>query len=216
MKILKWIYKSFLILLVIGISYFLIALLLTSITIERKHKNKVLDKSIFLSSNGVHLDLIIPKKHIKPDLLESIVKTENSKYLAFGWGDENFYINTPTWGDLTFSNAFKALFMKSPSLMHVTRFNNIQKKWVEIKINTNELSKLNTYLLSNFKLNKEGGKMLLKNKGYTLTDDFYKAKGSYSCFKTCNTWVNTGFKYAGLKSCYWTPFDFGLMKKYNP
>ena len=64
-------------------------------------------------------------------------------------------------------------------------------------------------------LNDDGTKIILKNKGYTSNDDFYKAKGNYSCFKTCNSWVNTGFKESGLTSCLWTPFDFGLLNKYQ-
>ena len=66
-----------------------------------------------------------------------------------------------------------------------------------------------------FILNEKGEKILLKNKGYTSRDDFYKAKGSFSFYKTCNSWVNTGFKKSGLKACLWTPFDFGLMNKYR-
>ncbi|REG87882.1 uncharacterized protein DUF2459 [Winogradskyella sediminis] len=58
-------------------------------------------------------------------------------------------------------------------------------------------------------------KIILENQGYSSIDDFYKAKGSYSCFKTCNSWVNSAFKESGLKSCLWTPFDFGLMNKYE-
>ncbi|RKN03977.1 DUF2459 domain-containing protein, partial [Aquimarina sp. AD1] len=149
-------------------------------------------------------------------MLLSGIKYENlEKYISFGWGDENFYINTPTWGDLTFNNAFKAMFLKSTTLMHVTRYKQKHSDWVEIKINEIELQKLNTYLLNTFERNEKGMKILLKNKGYSSKDDFYKSKGSYSCFKTCNSWVNTGFKESGLKSCLWTPFDFGLLNKYQ-
>ena len=68
---------------------------------------------------------------------------------------------------------------------------------------------------SEFKINENGMKIILDNKGYSTRDDFYKSEGSYSCFKTCNSWVNIGFKKSGLKSCYWTPFDFGLINKYE-
>lgn len=124
-------------------------------------------------------------------------------------------MNTPTWGDLTFSNAFEAIFLRSTTLMHVTRYKHKRSNWIEIKVNNSELEKLNSYLFDTFELNQAGLKIILKNKGYTSTDDFYRSKGSYSCFKTCNSWVNTGFKESGLKSCLWTPFDFGLLNKYE-
>ncbi len=215
MKLVKRIIKWFLYFLLIPISYIIISLILTAITIDRKIYNEDNDKTIFLNTNGVHLDIIIPKNTIDSLLLAGLKYEQADNYLSFGWGDENFYINTPTWGDLTFSNAFKAMFLKSSTLMHVTRYKSIRSDWIEIKISDTEFEKLNAYVLHTFKTNESGIKSRLENQGYSAIDDFYKANDSYSCFKTCNSWVNSGFKESGLKSCVWTPFDFGLMNKYE-
>lgn len=215
MKLVKRIIKWFLYFLLIPISYIIISLILTAITIDRKIYNEDNDKTIFLNTNGVHLDIIIPKNTINSLLLAGLKYEQADNYLSFGWGDENFYINTPTWGDLTFSNAFKAMFLKSSTLMHVTRYKSIRSDWIEIKISDTEFEKLNAYVLHTFKTNESGIKSRLENQGYSAIDDFYKANDSYSCFKTCNSWVNSGFKESGLKSCVWTPFDFGLMNKYE-
>ena len=99
--------------------------------------------------------------------------------------------------------------------MHVTRYNQKQSNWVEVKLNEAELEQLNTYLLNSFVQDENRMKVILENKGYTSKDDFYKAKGSYSWYNTCNSWVNLGFKESGLKSSLWTPFDFGLLNKYE-
>jgi uncharacterized protein (TIGR02117 family) len=210
-KVLGWIFCF----LLIPIAYLIVSLILTSITIDRKVDSKISDKSIYLSTNGVHLNIVLPKKNIESSLLSGIKHNQTDNYLSFGWGDENFYINTPTWGDLTFKNAFRAMFLKSSTLMHVTRYRKKPSDWIEIKINESELQKLNSYLQNTFESNESGMKIILENKGYSSIDDFYKSKGSYSCFKTCNSWVNLGFKESGLKSCLWTPFDFGLMNKYD-
>ena len=210
-KIIKWI----LYFLLIPTTYVIISLILTSITVDRKSNSENSEKLIYLNTNGVHLDIVIPIENIDILVLSGIEYNRNEKYLSFGWGDENFYINTPTWGDLTFSNAFRAIFLESSTLMHVTRYKQKRSDWIEIKVTESELRKLNNYLLSTFEVNESGMKMILKNKGYSSIDDFYKAKGSYSCLKTCNSWVNIGFKESGLKSCLWTPFDFGLMNKYE-
>jgi len=207
----KWLLYS----LLIPVLYVLISLLLSAITVNTTVSNDLKNKSIYLSTNGVHLDVIIPKQDIDTLLLAGLKHTTKDQYLAFGWGDENFYINTPTWGDLTFSNAFKAIFLKSSTLMHVTRYHTKYTNWVEVKVNQTELNAINTYILNTFKTDSQNAKLILENKGYTAIDDFYKAKGSYSCFKTCNSWVNTAFKNSGLKACLWTPFDFGLMHKYK-
>ena len=215
MKILKKILKWFLYFLLITISYLLVSLILTSITIDRKVGNGTSDKTIYLSTNGVHLSIVLPKENIDSILLTGLKLNGNENYLSFGWGEENFYINTPTWEDLTFKNAFRAMFLKNTTLMHVGRYKNESSDWLRIKINESELKALNTYLQNTFKTNEKGMKIILENQGYSSKDDFYKSKGSYSCFNTCNSWVNKGFKESGLKSCFWTPFDFGLMKKYE-
>lgn len=215
MKILKIILKWLLYILVIPIVYLVVSLILTEITIDRKATSTISNNTVFLNTNGVHLNIILSKNDMNSNLLKDLVYSETENYIAFGWGDENFYINTPTWNDLTFSNAFQALFLKSSTLMHVTRYKQKQNDWVKIEINKSELQKLNEYILNTFKKDEKGNKIILKNKGYSRVDDFYKAKGSYSCFKTCNSWINSAFKESELKSCYWTPFDFGLIKKYK-
>jgi len=215
MKIGKKIFKWILYLLLIPTIYIVISLLLSSITVNIKENNDNSKKLIYLSTNGAHLDIVIPIENIDNLVLTGIKYNRNERFLSFGWGDENFYINTPIWEDLTFSIAFKALFLKSSTLIHVTRYKQKRSDWLEIKVNESELQKLNRYLLNTFEINENGMKIILKNKGYSSIDDFYKSKGSYSCFKTCNTWVNIGFKESGLKACLWTPFDFGLMNKYK-
>lgn len=177
--------------------------------------NENSEKLIYLNTNGVHLDIVIAIENVNNSALSDIKFNQNEKYLSFGWGDENFYMNTPTWGDLTFKNAFSAIFMKSSTLMHITRYKQKHSDWIEIKVNESELKKLNNYLFKTFETNENGMKIILENQGYSSIDNFYKSKGSYSCFKTCNSWVNIGFKESGLKSCLWTPFDFALLKKYE-
>jgi len=215
MKLIKRIVKSILYVLLLPISYVIISLLLSAITIDRTNENQDFDKVIYLSTNGVHLDIVIPENHLDHQLRSGLRCKQSDNYFSFGWGDENFYVNTPNWGDLTFKNAFRAMFMKSSTLMHVTRYRSKGYDWIEIKISKAELRRLNRYLQNTFQTNGDGAKLLLKDQGYTVTDDFYRAKGSYSCFKTCNSWANSAFKQSGLKACLWTPFDFGLMKKHQ-
>jgi len=215
MKILRKILKWFLYLLLIPIGYIIISLILTLITINETGLSIENNKEIFLSTNGVHLNIIISITELNIELKEGLEFTQDEKYFSFGWGDENFYLNTPTWSDLTFSNAFNALFLKSSTLIHLTKYKQIKKSWTKIILSESELKKLNEFISESFKKDVKGNKIILANSGYSRNDAFYKANGSYSCFKTCNSWVNTAFKESGLKSCLWTPFDFGLINKYK-
>ena len=170
--------------------------------------------NFYISTNGVHLDFILPKKNIGSALIKDLKNIEDSEYLSFGWGDENFYINTPTWGDLTAKNAVSAMLLESTTLIHLTKYKSLQKDWVMVPVSSIQLQELNNYISKSFGLNANGNKQILLNKGYGKSDDFYKATGSYSCLNTCNSWVNTGLKKCKLKACFWTPFDFGVLWKY--
>lgn len=215
MKPLKKLLRYLTGLLLIPIIYLVISLILGAITKNGSYDAKTSSTEVYLSTNGVHLDIVIPKIYVDSKILKGLVRKETANYLAFGWGDENFYLNTPNWSDLTFKTAAKAMFLKSTSLMHVTRYQNLKSDWIAVKIKKTELKILNSYIFDTFKKDKSGHKIWLKDKGYSAKDDFYRANGSYSCFNTCNSWVNTAFKMSRLKCCLWTPFDFALLNKYR-
>lgn len=194
--------------------YFTMAFVFTYMTVNEFDVDKSEDKIIYLSTNGVYLDIVVPNEDLSPELRGELNYKNVAQYYSFGWGDENFYINVPDWSELTFSIAFKAMFLRSATLMHVTRYGHKDSSWVEVRLNESELKKINQYLVASFQ--KENNNIiLLPNKGYTKKDNFYRAHGSYSCVKTCNSWVNLAFKESGLKACFWTPFDFGLINKYK-
>ncbi|WP_196888527.1 DUF2459 domain-containing protein [Aureivirga sp. CE67] len=210
MKIIKRILLG---IILIPILYGLISIISTYITINPQQEESK-EKYIFLTTNGVHLDIVLPVSEMSPNLRDGLHFSNNSKFIAFGWGDKDFYLNTPSWEDLTFKNAMKALFYKSETLMHLTEFYRQESDWVKIEISDAQLKKMNTYLENSFQ-RENSEKVLLKGKGYSYDDQFYKANGSYSCFKTCNSWVNSAFKYSDLKHCFWTPYSFRLMDLYS-
>ncbi|MDP2089667.1 MAG: DUF2459 domain-containing protein [Flavobacteriaceae bacterium] len=215
MKILKYIIKGIIVLILIPIAYVILSLILTYIPHHSKIQYSPKNESIYLQTNGVHLSIILNKNQIAPPLLKDLKIDDNDRYFSFAWGDKNFYLNTPTWSDLTFKNSFIALFLKSPTLIHITRYQEMRTNWVEIKIDKSQLAKLNKYLYNSFYLDDAHQKVLVEHQFYADNDNFYEAKGNYTCFKTCNSWVNSAFKQSDLKSCLWTPFDFGLFQMYQ-
>lgn len=185
--------------------YFLAAFICSSISVNELSSGQY---TIFLNTNGVHLDIIIPIQNINPELKSGMSFKPNTRYVSYGWGDRNFYLNTPTWGDLTFSTAFNAMFLESETLMHVTFYGYQKRKWVKIKISDEQLKSLNNLINKSFH---GDSKAMIQNAGYGDNDEFFEATGSYSCFYTCNTWVNSILKKSGIKACLWTPFDSALI-----
>ena len=215
MKVIKKIVKWIIVIILIPIVYLLVSLILTYIPINNGEENSEKNKSIYLNSNGVHLNIIIPKDHLNSKLLDGLKHFKNDEYFSFGWGDKNFYLNTPTWSDLSFTIACQALFFKSSTLIHLARYSVAKNDWVEIKVNQNQLDKINQYINKTFYFDSLNKKVLLNSKAYSYNDDFYEAIGSYSCFKTSNSWVNTGLKESDIKACLWTPFDFRLLSMHK-
>jgi uncharacterized protein (TIGR02117 family) len=194
--------------------YIIIALLLSYIPANTKIGSAT-DKQIFLHSNGIHLDIIIPIENLNKSLKKDLIINQNDQYLSFGWGDEDFYLNTAQWKDLKLKTAINAMFLPSNTLMHVTRYTYKQTDWEAVDLTQKQLDKLNIIIDKSFSKDSSGAKRMIFNAAYGLNDNFYQAEGSYSIIKTCNTWVNSTFKSTGLKSSIWTPFDFGLMHYYQ-
>lgn len=208
-KIVKYLGYSFLSILF----YLIISILLSYITVNKQPiKNPT--TFVYLSTNGIHLSLILPAEHLSKEVKQGIFLPTDSKFVSFGWGDENFYLNTPTWSDVKLKYAFGALFLNNSTLLEVSSYHFQLKKWVKVPVNSEQLHKLNEYITGAFKTDGDTQKILINQNMYP-TSQLFKANGSYSPVKTCNTWVNTGFKKSGIKASYWTLFDFGLLNKYK-
>lgn len=197
------------------VAYLAVALLLSWTSVPARTDMGYPNKVVYLNPNGVHLDIVIPKSNLAPALIEGLSYAGADQYFGFGWGDEQFYLNTPHWRDLTLKTAFKALMVNSPTLVHLTRHHHKGRDWVAVPLSEQSLDLLNRYIAGAFAAGADGQKVLLPNRGYGARDDFYKATGSYTCFNTCNTWANRAFIKSGLRACRWTPFEFGLIGKYR-
>lgn len=193
------------------ILYFLAALFLSYLPNVPKEVYCEPDKTIYITSNGVHLDIVLPVVNIDESLLSQLDVSTGTQFVAFGWGDKNFYAKTPEWSDLTFPVAFKALFLKSESAMHVTRYRQTYEHWKEVKLCAHQLGTLNNYIGNSFKRTETGAIQKTDFPGYSNADSFYEAKGSFTLFKTCNVWTNNALKQTGIKTSVWSPFDFGVL-----
>jgi uncharacterized protein (TIGR02117 family) len=189
-----------------------------------KEKNTSPDVAIYIHTNGVHTDVVLPVKNEQQDWSKTI-KFENTiskdtvaRYIAFGWGDKGFYLNTPTWAQLKFSVAFKAAFALSTSAIHATFYKTMIEgnDCKKIMISKEQYLRLINYIQLKFKTDTAGNIINIKTTAnYNNYDAFYEAKGKYNLFYTCNTWANNALKACGQKACLWTPFDKGIFYQYK-
>lgn len=205
------------------IVYALAAFVCSRITIDKEKDTKG-EVAIYIKTNGVHTDIVVPVRSELMDWSKEVkyeftsCKDTNYKYLALGWGDKGFYLQTPEWADLKFSVAFNAAFGLSSSAMHATFYRKIQEgeSCRKINISAEQYARLIKYVSGSFKRDENGHFMHIStNANYGISDAFYEAKGRYSLFYTCNTWANSVLKACGQKSCLWTIFDTGIFAQYK-
>lgn len=119
-----------------------VVLPLFSVSAEEVSTEKSID--IYILTNGVHTDIVLPTKTNFIDWSEWLpsqnIKSQqkNFSYIAIGWGDKGFYLNTPEWKDLKFSTAFKAAFGLSTSAMHCTYYAHMQEGEDCVRISVTE------------------------------------------------------------------------------
>lgn len=203
--------------------YVLSAYTLSKITVDKETDTKP-EVEIFILTNGVHTDIVMPTKNDQVDWSKQVpfknTKSADStyKYIAMGWGDKGFYLETPNWSDLKASVALKAATGLSTTAIHTTYYKQMRlgDDCKSIMISKAQYSRLINYINNSFQKETSGNFLPIKtDANYGKTDAFYEANGSYSLFQTCNTWANSGLKASGQKCCFWTATDSGIFSKYK-
>ena len=181
------------------------------------------DITLYLISNGIHTDIVMPSRNGDTDWTTTFPAADttggqSADWIAVGWGDKNFYLNTPTWADLTASTALKAVSGLSESAIHTTYYNSME--------NCGRAPNLPSAAANTSTLPPTSADSLKWRDGRTIpvtadihygeSDAFYEAKGSYNLFYTCNTWANDALKSAGAKAALWTITEGGIFRHYTP
>ena len=171
-------------------------------------------KTVYIYADMAHTEIIVPVNYFSDDYKNSfpnLLKNQNYGFLAFSYGDEEFFMNVPTWEDINYKIALKSLFLNTPALVRVGHYGGINKELcVKVELSDNCLEKLNQSIFDSFKT---------KDKHFIRYNDHYKnrkvfyfqAKKSYNLFYTCNSWSSEKLRDAGIKTSYLTPFAYQVV-----
>jgi len=176
--------------------------------------------TIFILSNGVHTWIVMPKlnadmdwrPYAQPSHLRD-PRWGNADHVAIGYGNRDFYLNTPTWGDLTARRAFAAFFGGGPTLLHVLHVDHPRPEPDQrpIRISHEQYRRLAGFIQKRFRLDAGGRPIPLIGLGYGPDDMFYEANGGYSFILTCNEWTGRALRHAGVRTGLWTPLNQSIM-----
>jgi len=142
--------------------YLLIALVLSKITVNKKPTQKD-DVTIYIQTNGVHTDIVVPVTNSIKDWSKLLKHSNTLKsntsfdYLALGWGDKGFYLETPSWAELKLTTAFKAAFSLGETAMHTVYQKNMHESATckKIQISNQDYEKLVTFITNSFEHKKD-------------------------------------------------------------
>lgn len=205
--------------------YVLSTFILSRITVKGRN-NAGAKIQIFLMKSGVHTDFILPVSNSIKDwrqefpLANTGFKDSSSKLVSIGWGDKTFYMNTPTWADLSLKTALTVPFGLGPSAIHATYYQQLldDRPIIRLHVTEKQYRKLVRYIEHTLERDAKGQTKYIKATMpgvVTGNDAYYAAKGRYSIFFTCNSWVNSGLKACQQKACYWTAFAGGIFYQYG-
>lgn len=168
---------------------------------------------IWVIDNGIHTDIVLPRSAIgigwddllHPQDIADPARAANS-HIAFGWGDRDFYLNTPRWADVSVARVSRAMAGAGETVMHVAHIPEPQPgpHARALMLRPEEYRRLAAMIRSSF-----GAGAAVR--GYGRGDAFYVARGRYSLVHTCNGWTGAALRKAGVRLGVWTPFPFGVM-----
>jgi uncharacterized protein (TIGR02117 family) len=200
--------------------YFLAAALLGAIPANGDWEEPKEGVQLFIRTNGVHTWIVVPK--VTPEMdWRPFVPGEDlrdprwggASHVALGYGNRTFYLETPTWGDLTMRNAFLAAFGQGRTLMHADHDHDPKADELTrpLRVTREQYAKLVEHVRASFQLDGEGRTMPVLGRGYTSSDMFYEAVGPYSALYTCNAWTGEALRAAGVRTGLWTPLSQSIM-----
>ena len=216
MRVLRWPGRIVAAVIGVVILYAAAALALGFIPADRDFQSTPGGTEIFVCSNGVHTDFVLPvatpvvdwsRRFPAQDFAGPLVGLD---HIGIGWGNLDFYRSTPRWSDFKLSTALRALSGSGPSALHVQYRPGPgpSERCGRLTLDDAHYRALADYIDGSLLSSAAGDAAIPAASGYGSTDAFYTAVGRFSLFKSCNVWVGQGLKAAGLPSGIWTPFAF--------
>jgi hypothetical protein len=151
-------------------------------------------RSVYVVNHGgLHTGIAVGWADIPTNLWPAKNDYPNARYLEVGWGDDDGYRKP-----LTPWIVFKALCWPTRSVLQLDGFtNSLAENFndpgyaiIEIKLSERGFEKLCGHISRTHALDETG-------QAICLGDDWYRARGKYCTFKTCNTWVASALRAAG-------------------
>ena len=174
---------------------------------------------VYVTSNGAHTGIVLPSKTAVMNW-ETLFPGSDfpsrsvRSHIEFGWGDRQFYIETPTWSEVRSGSVLRSSLWPTSATMHVMYLSKPREssRCRRIALQSDQFRRLVQELRGDLALGLDGKPIQIADAGYGSWDAFYEARGSYHLFNTCNSWTGRTLRRSGVKVGIWTPFPYSVMQ----
>ena len=214
-----WRYPLLLLAAVPGL-YLLAALVGSLVAVNRGWSEPDQGITVYLADNGIHADLVMPVRAAGLDWEPLVPRSDfaavdpAARWIAFGAGEERVYLETPRWRDIKPRTIWSGV-VGGNSVIHVEWVADPKYALREIRLRPEEYRRLWAAVRADFELGASGRPIRIDHPGYGRSDAFYRGRGKASAIRTCNSWVATRLRLAGVETSAWPPFAQGLLWRYR-
>lgn len=178
--------------------------------------------TIYVETNGFHTGFILPARAEGIDWHRFFPPTDLSDmryhatgatdHVAIGWGERDFYLNTPDWRQLDPATMARAAIGSDATLIHIYHMNRPQEGRYARKLVISHAAyrQLAARLMADVAITERGP--LQPIPGYGGDDVFYPAHGRYSLVHSCNAWTGDHLRAIGVRIGAWTPAEHHVMR----
>ncbi len=182
--------------------------------------------TLYVSGDRIHAGLILPVDteifdwRSRLDVADLGQNQRNGSgdgdaYVGVGWGDRQFYLNTPRFQDLQFTTTLRALFWPTDTALEIKGHSTVPRTGNGYQVKALRLSKtdylqLMDYVLDSFETDPSGQ---IQPLGRRPRSTFYASKGYYGIWYTCNDWLATGLRTAGVRTPLWSGMAGSVLRQ---
>jgi uncharacterized protein (TIGR02117 family) len=185
--------------------------------VNRGWVEPVAGTTVWITASPIHTAIIVPVSAEGIDLSLTFRPTDlpdpadMGQYLAIGWGDRDFYVNTPTWSDLTLSTLTSAVIGSGQSVLHVDHIARPEDaaKLRPVRLTRAQYQRLIAAITATLTRGRDG--LPHAEPGYGSRDLFYASTRAYHGGNTCNVWTGDMLAAAGVRTGLWSPMPQGII-----
>ena len=174
---------------------------------------------ILIETNGTHTGLVVPLANAQADWrsifpdIPAYTGHGQVTHVAFGWGEKEVFLNTPTWGDLRLTTALRIAVLGGDSVMRLHPYTHpAPGTWHRpLRLRPEEYARLAKAIVATLPP-PAPGKPRQTLRGFDPEAIHYPTRGRYTLVRGCNQRVSDALAQAGVKVGWWTPFASGVTR----